>query len=194
MPPLSFFLECKQPNTPMPFINSNTDSAFYRRIWHPLDALISKIENLLLLLCSLAIIVAMLLTTADVGMRYIFKSPIPWAFDFIMLYLMPAAYYLAFSYGMKTGTHLSVDFFISYMPAFVLRYICPPILLLGAVLMFYISWRLFLEAWERLVEGHTMFGPVAWLTWPTAAIIGISFFIFAIRIVLVVFKPAGKGN
>lgn len=180
--------------TTMAPFNSDTTPVFYRLVWHPVDAFISKIEGLLVLLCSLAIIAAMILTTTDVVMRYMFKSPIPWAFDFIMLYLMPAAYYLAFSYGMKTGTHLAVDFFINYMPAFVLKYICPVILLLGSILMFYISWRLFQETWERLVDGHTMFGPVAWLTWPTAAIIGISFFIFAIRIVLVVFQPAKRGD
>ncbi|HLS21425.1 MAG TPA: TRAP transporter small permease [Paenalcaligenes sp.] len=179
--------------TSMPITNRSATAVFYRIVWHPLDFVVSKIESLLLLICSLAIIAAMLLTTTDVAMRYLFKSPISWAFDFVMLYLMPAAYYLAFSYGMKSGTHLAVDFFINYMPNFVLRYICPPILLLGSALMFYISWRLLLETWERLVEGHTMFGPVAWLTWPTAAIIGISFFIFALRIVLVVFQPSGQG-
>lgn len=169
-------------------------TVLHRMIWRPLDLLVTKIEYFLLFLCSLAIVVAMFLTTADVILRYGFRSPIPWAFDFVMLYLMPAAYYLAFAYGMKTGSHLSVDFFISHMPPFVLKRICPVILLIGAVLMFYITWRLFQETYESLVEGHTMFGPVAWLTWPTAAIIGISFFIFAIRLVLVVFQPSEQEN
>lgn len=169
-------------------------TVLHRMIWRPLDQLITKIEYVLLFFCSLAIIVAMFLTTADVILRYGFRSPIPWAFDFIMLYLMPAAYYLAFAYGMRTGSHLSVDFFISHMPPFVLKRICPVILLIGAVLMFYITWRLFQETYENLVEGHTMFGPIAWLTWPTGAVIGISFFIFAIRLVLVVFKPSEQEN
>lgn len=169
-------------------------TAFHRMAWRPLDLIVTRIECVLLFLCSLAIIAAMFLTTADVILRYGFRSPINWAFDFIMLYLMPAAYYLAFAYAMKTGSHLAVDFFVHHMPPFVLKRICPIILLLGAGLMFYIAWRLFLETYESLVDGHTMFGPIAWLTWPTAAIIGVSFFIFAIRLVLVVFQPSAGEN
>lgn len=179
--------------TSLPVTERNSTRDVHRMLWVLLDRVVTQIENVLLLLCSLAIIVAMFLTTADVIMRYAFKSPISWVFDFVMLYLMPAAYYLAFSYGMKTGTHLAVDFFIGHMPSFVLRRICPVILLLGAGLMFYIAWKLCLETYERLTEGHTMFGPIAWLTWPTAAIIGISFLIFAMRIVLVVFKPSREN-
>lgn len=167
-------------------------TGLYRLVWRPLDLLVTRVENVLLFLCSCAIILAMFLTTADVILRYGFKSPVTWAFDFVMLYLMPAAYYLAFAYGMKSGTHLAVDFFTRYLPRFVLRWIYPFVLLIGAALMFYISWRLYLETYENLVEGHTMFGSVAWLTWPTGAIIGISFFVFAIRLVLVAFQPSAQ--
>lgn len=173
---------------------SRLRAALYRGIWRPLDLMVTRIEYILLFLCSCAIIMAMLLTTIDVILRYGFRSPMTWAFDFVMLYLMPAAYYLAFAYGMKTGTHLAVDFFTEHLPRFVLRWICPVILLLAAALMFYISWRLYLETYENLVEGHTMFGSIAWLTWPTGAIIGISFFTLAIRLVLVALQPAVQEN
>ena len=161
-----------------------------RKLRDPLDAVTSRIETLLLILCSLAILAAMLLTTADVILRYGFKNPITWGFDFIMLYLMPAAYYMGFAYGMRTGAHLSVDFFIGLLPRFVKQRLCPLILLIGAALMFYVAWLLFHEAAESLIAGHRLFGSVAWLTWPTAAIIGVSIALFAVRVVLTAFDTA----
>src|SRR5690625_7422960 len=101
--------------TSMPITNRSATAVFYRIVWHPLDFVVSKIESLLLLICSLAIIAAMLLTTTDVATRYLFKSPVSWAFDFVMLSLLPAAHSLAFSYGMMSGSHLAADFVINYM-------------------------------------------------------------------------------
>lgn len=159
---------------------------FYR----PADRVVSAIEAFLLILCSLAILTAMGLTTLDVVLRYGFSSPLRGAFDFIMLYLMPAAYYLAFSYGMKTGAHLSVDFFVGLFPRALLRTLLPILLLIAAALMAFISKLIGVEAFSSFRAGDTLFGSIPWLTWPTGAIMASSFLLLSLRLVLVAFRVA----
>ena len=163
---------------------------FHRLVYRPLDRLTTLVERGLLLLCSLAILAAMLLTTVDVFLRYGFSSPLGWTFDFVMLYLMPAAYYMAFSYAMKIGAHLSVDFFAETLPRRLLRVTYPLLLLLSAALVLFIGDRLAEEAVESLMGGETLFGSIRWLTWPTHAIIAVSFLALAVRLVLVACRVA----
>lgn len=161
-----------------------------RNLFRPLERLLSAVEYAFLALCSGAVILAMVLTTVDVVLRYGFRSPLGWSFDLIMLYLLPAAYYLAFSYGMKVRVHLAVDFFAGILPGAVLRAVNPLILLIGALFCGYIAWLIGSEAWASMRRGDVLFGSVPWPTWPTGAIIGLSFLAFALRLVLVSFQTA----
>lgn len=162
----------------------------FRFFYRPADRVVSAIEALLLVLCSLAILAAMGLTTLDVVLRYGFSNPLRGAFDFIMLYLMPAAYYLAFSYGMKTGAHLSVDFFVGFFPRIIIRTLLPLLLLIAAALMAFIGDLIGEEAISSFHAGETLFGSIPWLTWPTGAIMAISFLLLSLRLVLVAFRVA----
>jgi TRAP-type C4-dicarboxylate transport system permease small subunit len=166
----------------------------FRFFYRPADQVVSAIEALLLILCSLAILAAMGLTTLDVVLRYGFSSPMRGAFDFIMLYLMPSAYYLAFSYGMKTGAHLSVDFFVGFFPRILMRTLLPALLLIAAALMAFIGDLIGEEAISSFRAGETLFGSIAWLTWPTGAIMASSFLLLSVRLVLVAFRVAFLGD
>lgn len=158
--------------------------ALQKYFYTPLDKITSFIERILLFFCSLAVIVSMIITTIDVVMRYGFNSPLGWSFDFVMLYMLPAAYYLAFSYAMKTGTHLSVDFFKYTLPTTLINIAYPLILLISSFFFFYIAYLLAEEMYTSFVDGDALFGSIAWLTWPTDAIIFISVLVLSIRIVL----------
>lgn len=158
---------------------------FYRLVYRPLDRATTLVEQALLLFCSLAILVAMVLTTVDVFLRYGFSRPLGWSFDFVMLYMMPAAYYMAFSYAMRIGAHLSVDFFATNLPRAMMRVVYPALLLLSAALVLFIGSLIAEEAAESLRAGETLFGSIRWLTWPTSAIISLSFLALAVRLLLV---------
>ncbi|MCE7510808.1 TRAP transporter small permease [Alloalcanivorax xenomutans] len=158
--------------------------AIGRYFYQPLDKLTSFFERLLMVICSTAILVAMVITTIDVVLRYGVGKPFGWSFDFVMLYLLPAAYYMAFSYAMKDGSHLSVDFFVNKVPAITLRTVYPIILLIAAVLFFYIAYLVGSEGYSSFMAGETLFGAIAWWTWPTDAIISLSFVVFAVRLIL----------
>lgn len=162
----------------------------FRFFYKPTDKAVSVVEAVLLFICSAAIMLAMGLTTLDVILRYGFSNPMSGTFDFVMLYLMPAAYYLAFSHGMKSGAHLSVDFFVSYFPRIFMRTVLPFLFLVAAVLMAFIGTKIGEEAISSFWAKDTLFGSIAWLTWPTGAIMASSFVLLSVRLVLVAFCAA----
>jgi TRAP-type C4-dicarboxylate transport system permease small subunit len=159
-------------------------AAISRYFYKPVDKVVSNLERFLLLLCSLAILLAMVITAIDVVLRYGFSEQLGWTFDFVMLYLLPAAYYLAFSYALKNGAHLSVDFFVDKLPALLTKMVYPVILVIGAALFFYIAYLMAEQAYASFKGGETLFGSISWLTWPTGAIMSASFFVFSVRLVL----------
>lgn len=161
-----------------------------RALYRVIDAGTKAIERLLLLLCALAIAIAMILTAVDVCLRYGFSRPLGWSFDFVMLYLMPAAYYFAFAHGMRMGAHLSVDFFANSLPPRLMRVIYPALLAIAAALVVLIGVLISEEALSSFLAGETLFGSVRWPTWPTAAIISVSFLVLALRLVLVAWRIA----
>lgn len=168
------------PDNASPFARS-----LYHAFYRPVDFVASAVEGALLILCSAAIAIAMALTAVDVLLRYGFSRPLGWSFDFVMLYLMPAAYYMAFAYGMRTGAHLSVDFFAKHLPRGIVKVAYPALLVLASALMLYIGGLIVEEAAASFVAGDTLFGAVPWPTWPTGAIIGASFLALAVRLALV---------
>ena len=159
-------------------------------VHRPLGGLVAGVENAALVICSGAILLAMMLTTIDVVLRYGFRSPLGWSFDVIMLYLLPAAYYLGFSYGMKAGVHLAVDFFTELLPSVARRVLNPLALVAGAFLSGYVAWLIGTEAWHGLQRWDVLFGSIPWPTWPTGMIIAFSFVVFAVRLVLTAFQIA----
>lgn len=173
--------------------HTNTDvqaRALYRYFYRPLDKVITSIESLLVIISSLAILAAMVLTTVDVVLRYGFNSPLGWSFDLISLYLLPAAYYLAFAYAMRAGAHLSVDFFKHLLPKCFSRWLYPLMLACASAFFVFVSWLLAEEALRSFMDNEVLFGPIAWLKWPTGAIIAVSLFTFSIRLALSAYQKA----
>src|SRR5690554_5594796 len=76
----------------------------------------AALENILLSMAGAMIFCSMLITFADVVMRYVFNSPMGWVFDFVTLYLLPGVYFLGFSYALRVGSHLPVDYFKVTIP------------------------------------------------------------------------------
>lgn len=167
-----------------PDASSPPGNGLYKHVYKPLDTVTSYLEHVLLVVCSLAILISMIITAIDVVLRYGFSSPLGWSFDFIMLYTLPAAYYLAFSYSLKSGSHLSVDFFSSKLPATINQWIYPLVMALASAFFFYVGFLTAEETYISFTENDTLFGAISWITWPTDAIICVSMLVFATRMAL----------
>lgn len=111
------------------------------------------LENALVAIAASMILVAMTVTCVDVFMRYVLSMPLSWSFDFIVLYLLPGSYFLAFSYALRIGIHLKVDYFVSYVNRRLRGLVLFLVGLISVVLFAYISWFYLVEAYNGWLAG-----------------------------------------
>ncbi|MFI0474113.1 TRAP transporter small permease [Halomonas sp. HMF6819] len=160
-----------------------------------LDTICRWLENTLIFVAGSMINCAMIITFIDVVMRYVFNSPLNWFFDLITMYLLPGSYFLAFSYALRTGNHLKVDYFKSKLPPSVTRF-C--LLLFGFVafmIFSYITYAYSLRAYSAWHEKEMVYGVVNWIVWPSDFIIAISSLVFSLRLLITaVFNYLVKGS
>ena len=82
-----------------------------------MNRLIRYAETAGLALASLCICGVMLVTAGDTVMRYLFRSPWPWAFDVTSQYLLVGGAYLGISSTFSMGDHINIDILHRRLPA-----------------------------------------------------------------------------
>lgn len=80
------------------------------------DGLLEPVDRCLGILSAAALIGVMLVVTADVVLRYVFTSPLIWAYDVVSLYMMPALFFLALPQSLRHHSHVYVDVFVHAIP------------------------------------------------------------------------------
>lgn len=142
-------------------------------------------ENVLIFVAGSLIICGMATTFLDVIMRYIFNAPLNWFFDFITMYLLPGSYLFAFSYALRTGNHLKVDYFRNWFPKWF-KNLCLCVFGIIATLIFgYITYTYTLRAYDAWSESEVIYGVVDWIVWPSYFIVAISSFVFSFRLLII---------
>jgi len=159
-------------------------SAEKRGLLNILDVFCKHLENILIAVAGSMIIIAMTITFIDVVMRYVFNSPLSWVFDFITMYLLPGCYFLAFSYALRTGNHLKVDYFKNKFPEKFTKACVSFFGLIATVLFIYITYTYSLRAYSAWEENEVIYGAVNWLVWPSDLIIAVSSFTFSFRLTI----------
>lgn len=149
-----------------------------------LDMICRCLENALIFVAGSLIICAMVITFVDVVMRYIFNSPLNWFFDLITMYLLPGSYFLAFSYALRTGNHLKVDYFKSKLPLKFTRFCLMIFGLIAMAIFSYITYTYSLRAYSAWQENEIVYGVVNWVVWPSDFIIAIGSFAFSFRLLI----------
>jgi TRAP-type C4-dicarboxylate transport system permease small subunit len=74
-------------------------------------------ETVLVWVAIAAMIVLMLMTTADATSRYVFNAPITGAYEITEKYLIVIAIFLGFSYAYRGDVFIRVSFFVDRLPA-----------------------------------------------------------------------------
>ena len=73
-----------------------------------MENLVTRAIKAIGIYASVFILIMMLLTTVDVVLRYIFNSPLLWAYE-VTEYLLVATLYLALAFTEAEGEHVSVE-------------------------------------------------------------------------------------
>ena len=157
----------------------------------PRSALLDRLERPLRVLERIGMIAAgtafatmMLVTVADVVMRYGFNAPLSWTFELISSYLMVAAFFLAVSATQARRQHVNVDIVARNLPE---RLRCALSVLAGLaviVLVALIWWGGavgFHEAWQRQL---VMDGQIPWPRWPTYLLIPVGLGLLLARLLI----------
>lgn len=122
-------------------------------------------EQVCMAVAVLAVIVMMLVTSWDAVARYVFRAPLPWAFQLITYYLLGTALYLAISATFTTGDHINIDLFRHFIPSRIRAVIDAAWSTLAALVFAAIAWggtTTLLHAWER---SEFLPGYFVWPAW-----------------------------
>jgi TRAP-type C4-dicarboxylate transport system permease small subunit len=142
------------------------------------------LERAGLFVASLTFAAMMLVTVADVAMRYALNAPFSWAFELISSYLMVAAFFLALSATQARRQHVNVDILARNLPERLRCALAVPAGCAVIVLFTLIWWTGAEGFWEAWQKNLVMDGQIPWPRWPTYLLIPVGLGLMLPRLVL----------
>lgn len=143
----------------------------------------NKIDKFAFSIAQFAMLVLMVLTTADAIMRYGFNKSIIGAYHFSEKYLMVIIVFLSMSYVMKLKGHIQIDLFTDRMPVKINNIFQVIYSILGAIFMFLIGYQSMLVTSEAFIFKYTSTGLIPWPTWLSWIWVPIGAYLFTIRLI-----------
>ncbi|WP_036696977.1 TRAP transporter small permease [Paracoccus sp. J39] len=147
------------------------------------DRMLTLIERLMMGIASAAIVAMMLLVTADALLRYAFHSPLAFVQDVVVLYLLPASAFFAFSIAMREGAHIAVDAVANTLPQRLFNGILALSLALSLVFLVQIAWAGAVVTHESWRLSDTTGGVYPLLIWPSKIIVPIGMGLMSLRVI-----------
>ncbi|PWC39522.1 TRAP transporter small permease [Azospirillum sp. TSO35-2] len=143
-----------------------------------------RAENLLGTIATLLILSIMVIVTADVVLRYLFHSPIEWAFDVISLYLMAGVFFLSLSGTHADHGHVGVDLLLQRL-APTGRRLAETLTCLVSIPFFAAMAKVGADrAIDSFLNHDALSGLIAWPTWIASALVPVGAGLLALRLVL----------
>jgi TRAP-type C4-dicarboxylate transport system permease small subunit len=131
-----------------------------------IDWVLSRIEDAAVVVAGTAIILTMLLVSADAILRYAFRAPLAFQLHLTEFYLLPISMLVALAWGYRNGGTIQIRVLLHALP----ERVTSPVIRLGlaaaSIYMAVLGWRgylVFIRAWEHseVVVGVVDW-PVAW--------------------------------
>lgn len=136
-----------------------------------MDRWLRRIDIAYISVASIFAVVMMLVTFADVGMRYIFNSPLAWAYDLVTNYLLLSTFFLSFSYALSRNEHVAIDVFAQRLPSAWYHCGLAGGYLIVTVVFATIGWLGLQETIQAYSTNEAMMGALVWPMWPAKAIV-----------------------
>ena len=113
-------------------------------------------ETVLVWIAIAAMVVLMMLTTADATFRYVLNAPIIGAYEITEKYLIVLAIFLGFSYAYRGDVFIRVSFFVDRLPASV-KLVCDHAAqILTLVYCIFFAYCTLNQAFTGMWEGSTL--------------------------------------
>ncbi|MCB1342196.1 MAG: TRAP transporter small permease [Pseudooceanicola sp.] len=116
------------------------------------DRTLARVERVFDTLAIAAMFVAMIVVSLDVFCRYILNAPQPWVRDLLVLYLLPALFFMGLPGSYRRGAHVSVDILANHVSPpwrLALSLVARGIAIAVFTLIAWYGGFRFLEAWAK---------------------------------------------
>ncbi|WP_373089005.1 TRAP transporter small permease [Sneathiella sp.] len=149
------------------------------------NKIFSSVERLLMIGAAASLIAIMGIMVSDVIMRYLFNSPIHWAFEVLTRYLMVGSFFFAVSHTLERNEHLYVEIFHRMMPARIGHLLLGVAYAFTAVVLAGASWMSYLVVRSNWVNSEYTAGGISWPLWTSTIIVSIGLTLLTARMILV---------
>lgn len=153
-----------------------------------IDGVLRRVEGAAMLLAALMLLAIMHIVVVDVIGRYVFNSPLPWAFDFISDYAMVITFFLAVGPTLQRNEHINVDVFAQFLNH-RFRHACS-IVTYGAAMFFLLIMidASVEETWIAWRNHDLSIGILAWPTWTSKVFVPVGLTLLGLRMFLVILR------
>lgn len=154
------------------------------------NCVLTACERFLNNIAILMMFLIMIIVVVDVGLRYLFNSPLQWSYELISLYLMVGLFFFTLSDTLNVNAHVCVDLLQGRMSvrvrhiAEMIGYGCASVVFAGIV---YMSVQ---TTWISYVGHDVVAGSIAWPTWLSNIAVPIGAGLMLLRMV---FRFIGHG-
>lgn len=130
-----------------------------------LSRALARFEKVLLLIAAAFLFTMMVIVFADVGLRYLFNSPLGFSYDLISLYLMVGVFFFSLSNTLRHDEHVRVDIlYLQARPA-VRRMFDRISYALSAILFAVVLWMGLMRAIHSTAQLEVMATLIPWPIW-----------------------------
>jgi TRAP-type C4-dicarboxylate transport system permease small subunit len=143
-----------------------------------------RVESVATTVATGLILVVMAVVVVDVTLRYVFNSPLAWAYDLISLYLLAGSFFLVLPGAYADRAHVAVDIAHQHFPDAIRRFAD----LITTSVSSVVFWLIAAFGSERALiafqQGDVITGSIPWPTWPALAVVPFGSGLLAFRLLL----------
>ncbi|MFG1392390.1 TRAP transporter small permease subunit [Xanthobacter agilis] len=155
---------------------------------------LARFEKVLLTIAAAFLFAMMLIVFADVGLRYLFNSPLGFSYDLISLYLMVGVFFFSLSNTLRHDEHVRVDILYLQAPPVLRRLFDRITYALSAILFAVVLGTGLLRAIASTAQLEVMATLIPWPIWLAYWIVPIGTAPILLLCVLRVLHPEIKSE
>lgn len=148
-----------------------------------LERSVHALERALAVVSASIILAMMLLTTADVALRFLLNSPIPGAYE-LSEFLLVGVVFLAISYVQAARGHIMVDLFTARLPLGARLGLDILGALLALAVFSLLAWQAGYQAWRAWAIQDYSMGLIAFPLWPARTALAVGVGLYCVRLIL----------
>lgn len=133
-----------------------------------LDWVLCRLENVAVAIGGVAIVLAMLLVSADAILRYAFAAPLSFQLHITEFYLLPAALMMALAWGYRNGGTIQIRILLTILPPWLVNVIVRVGLATASVYIAALGWRAYFTFERAFLKNEVVMGVLDWpvsLSW-----------------------------